>query len=152
MRLTAKNAFINIIYYGVTVIALPAIFLLGESLIGIRRHPGLVLKIAGAMLILSGAALQAWCIVLFQRIGLGTPSPAVPTARLVIVGPYRYVRNPMNIGEIAVFLGWLHGLARSCSWPMPWGLGSRSTCSSSIGKSRATGGISARRMTNTPRA
>ncbi|MBI5239975.1 MAG: isoprenylcysteine carboxylmethyltransferase family protein [Elusimicrobia bacterium] len=49
---------------------------------------------------------------MFQREGRGTPSPAwpaLPPVRLVTLGPYRLVRNPMNIGEVALFLalaGW----------------------------------------------
>ncbi|MFL5609273.1 MAG: methyltransferase family protein [Gemmatimonadaceae bacterium] len=67
--------------------------------------------IVGALIFLIGFALFAWCITLFGRIGKGTLAPWDPTQRLVAVGPYRHVRNPMITGVLtmlageAVFLG-----------------------------------------------
>jgi protein-S-isoprenylcysteine O-methyltransferase Ste14 len=35
----------------------------------------------------------------------GTPAPPAPTAHLVVVGPYRYVRNPMYLAVLAIIVG-----------------------------------------------
>jgi protein-S-isoprenylcysteine O-methyltransferase Ste14 len=59
----------------------------------------------GLALWLAGFLLTAWCIRLFGRVGQGTLAPWDPTRRLVIVGPYRYVRNPMIAGVLAMLLG-----------------------------------------------
>jgi protein-S-isoprenylcysteine O-methyltransferase Ste14 len=56
---------------------------------------GVVGRAAGAVLLVAGLALFAWCVALFARVGQGTLAPWDPTRRLVAVGPYRYVRNPM---------------------------------------------------------
>ena len=48
-----------------------------------------------------GVAIR--CIWNFGSAGHGTPAPMAPPARLVAVGFYRYVRNPMYLG---FFLGW----------------------------------------------
>ncbi len=46
----------------------------------------------------AGAALALWCVGAFAWIGKGTPAPFDPPRRLVIRGPYRFVRNPMYLG------------------------------------------------------
>ena len=60
---------------------------------------------AGLVLILFGLAMMTITISSFIRIGKGTLAPWSPTKRLVIKGPYRYVRNPMILGVMTVLLG-----------------------------------------------
>lgn len=42
-----------------------------------------------------GLALAFWTVSLFTKFGQGTPAPWDPPQKLVVRGPYRYVRNPM---------------------------------------------------------
>jgi protein-S-isoprenylcysteine O-methyltransferase Ste14 len=51
-----------------------------------------------------GFAVALRCMWDFGRSGRGTPAPMAPPQRLVVVGFYRYVRNPMYSG---FFVGWL---------------------------------------------
>src|SRR5258707_4897000 len=59
----------------------------------------------GTGLILAGLSLIISTIRLFVAVGQGTLAPWTPTQHLVVVGPYRYVRNPMISGVIGVLLG-----------------------------------------------
>ena|SRR5689334_5751322 len=53
-----------------------------------------------------GACVLLWCVRDFYRIGKGTLAPWDPPKRLVIVGLYRFVRNPMYIGVLSCVAGW----------------------------------------------
>ena len=61
--------------------------------------------IGGAALILAGLAVWYATVRLFAREGEGTLAPWDPTRRLVVSGPYRYVRNPMISGVVLVLTG-----------------------------------------------
>ena len=60
---------------------------------------------AGAALLVVGFALFCSCVVLFARVGRGTLAPWDPTRRLVAMGPYRFVRNPMISGVFLMLAG-----------------------------------------------
>ncbi|MGH9862406.1 MAG: methyltransferase family protein [Candidatus Acidiferrales bacterium] len=52
-----------------------------------------------------GALGYFWCAWNFAVTGRGTPAPIDPPKRLVIHGPYRYVRNPMYLSVVSVLVG-----------------------------------------------
>jgi protein-S-isoprenylcysteine O-methyltransferase Ste14 len=64
-----------------------------------------VVVMAGAVLMGNGLYYLAMCIWFFMKIGQGTLAPWSPTRKLVIVGPYRQVRNPMISSVLVVLLG-----------------------------------------------
>lgn len=51
-----------------------------------------------------GATLSIRSMSVFFRFGDGTAAPWDPPQRLVVVGPYRHVRNPMLVGVIAMLI------------------------------------------------
>ena len=55
-------------------------------------------QVAGMIMVAIGTAIALWCVFTFVFIGKGTPAPFDPPRKLVIRGPYRFVRNPMYIG------------------------------------------------------
>jgi protein-S-isoprenylcysteine O-methyltransferase Ste14 len=64
----------------------------------------LPVAVVAALLILGGVAVLLDAFIRFARAD-GTPAPPMPTAHLVVVGPYRYVRNPMYLAVLAIVLG-----------------------------------------------
>ncbi|MEK6374490.1 MAG: isoprenylcysteine carboxylmethyltransferase family protein [Acidobacteriota bacterium] len=62
-------------------------------------------RAAGWIVVAIGAAIALPCIWQFAWRGLGTPAPFDPPRRLVVSGPYRYVRNPMYVGMVIVIAG-----------------------------------------------
>jgi len=51
-----------------------------------------------------GLCLSIWTVTLFFKFGKGTPAPWDPPKKLVIRGPYCYVRNPMIISVMLMLL------------------------------------------------
>ncbi|UCD65666.1 MAG: isoprenylcysteine carboxylmethyltransferase family protein [Deltaproteobacteria bacterium] len=51
-----------------------------------------------------GLFLAVWTVTLFTKFGQGTPAPWDPPQKLVIRGPYRFVRNPMITGVLSMLL------------------------------------------------
>jgi len=84
---------------------------LGASLIEI------VVQIAGLLLLAIGGVLFVASLRRFAEEGGGTLAPWDPPRRLVVQGPYRYVRNPMISGVALVLSGEaLVLLSRSHLW------------------------------------
>jgi len=84
------------LFIGLFLVFVPARLLSGVGIappevVGIPQVGGMII---GAM----GAVVALGCILAFVLVGRGTPAPFDPPRRLVIRGPYRYVRNPMYIG------------------------------------------------------
>lgn len=53
-----------------------------------------------------GVILLLWCVRDFYVAGRGTLAPWAPPRELVVVGLYRFSRNPMYIAVVLVLLGW----------------------------------------------
>src|SRR5262245_37092016 len=62
-------------------------------------------QVVGLGLGLIGTGLAVTCIAAFAFVGRGTPAPFDPPRRLVAVGPYRLIRNPMYAGAWLLIVG-----------------------------------------------
>jgi protein-S-isoprenylcysteine O-methyltransferase Ste14 len=63
------------------------------------------LQVVGVLLLVVGLILFSASLRKFATDGEGTLAPWDPPRRLVVRGPYRYVRNPMISGVVSVLFG-----------------------------------------------
>jgi protein-S-isoprenylcysteine O-methyltransferase Ste14 len=61
---------------------------------------------AGIPVMCLGAFILLWCVRDFFVSGKGTLAPWDPPRNLVVVGLYRFVRNPMYVGVLLLLFGW----------------------------------------------
>ena len=73
---------------------------------GALRDPAVsVGVIIAGTFVIAGLILLLWSIWQFFAEGRGTLAPIDPPRRLVVRGPYRFTRNPMYNGVMAMLLG-----------------------------------------------
>lgn len=84
-------------------VTIPAILFIfsGEAFV----LPDIFCGICGFFIFFIGLALAIWTMRLFAKIGKGTLAPWNPTKKLIVQGPYGYVRNPMLSGVLMMILG-----------------------------------------------
>ena len=71
---------------------------------GTQVETGLLAYLAFPLWAIGGIILL-WSFWNFLHEGRGTPAPLDPPKELVVVGFYRYVRNPMYVGIFLLLLG-----------------------------------------------
>lgn len=91
------------LFIGFVLVFLPARLL---SWSGVNTPPGSgLMQVTGMVVAGLGAAVALWCILAFALLGKGTPAPFDPPRRLVVRGPYKFVRNPMYLGAAMALAG-----------------------------------------------
>jgi protein-S-isoprenylcysteine O-methyltransferase Ste14 len=101
-----RHAFAIVILPGTMTILIPWWVIRGNA-IAFRMPAGLLdwlCVIGGALFFVAGFVLFVATVYLFATRGRGTLAPWDPPSRLVIDGPYRYVRNPMIAGVIFIII------------------------------------------------
>ena len=90
------------LFIGFVLVYLPARIVTGSATL---RTGSPALAVAGMIVAAVGALMTLWCIGSFVFVGRGTPFPLDAPRRLVVRGPYAYVRNPMYVSAILVLVG-----------------------------------------------
>lgn len=62
-------------------------------------------NILGGMTTVIGGIVAIWTIVIQISLASGTPFPMLPTKKLLVIGPFKYCRNPMTLGTILAYTG-----------------------------------------------
>src|SRR5437667_3486009 len=84
------------LFIGVVLVYLPGRFLSWSGIVEPTTTEAP--QVAGMIMVTIGTVIALWCVFTFVFIGKGTPAPFDPPRKLVIRGPYRFVRNPMYSG------------------------------------------------------
>ncbi|MCM6761818.1 isoprenylcysteine carboxylmethyltransferase family protein [Rathayibacter sp. ZW T2_19] len=115
-----------VVFWGGALAVIPAVIALLESRWGVGVPVPPVVAPLGAVLLVAASALGIWSALAMSLLGDGTPLPSAMPNRLVIAGPYRWVRNPMAVAGIAqgvavglLFSSWLvvvYALLGSLVW------------------------------------
>jgi len=71
---------------------------------GLEYPISLIVYLIGSILAILSLLVMFLTVRLFATKGDGTPAPWNPPKKFVVLGPYRYVRNPMLIGVLAFLL------------------------------------------------
>jgi len=94
------RALVNVIALGgIVLIAVPLLLARIDPFKGNTWTPGIIIVAFGASNLL-------WCARDFFVSGKGTVAPWDPPKTLVIVGLYKFVRNPIYLGDLFLVLGW----------------------------------------------
>ena len=89
-----------VLFWGFFLAAVPAGLRLLERRWGVDvTVPGIWAP--GLALLVLASALGLWSGITMSVVGKGTPLPAAMPNRLVVAGPYRFVRNPMAVAGFA---------------------------------------------------
>jgi protein-S-isoprenylcysteine O-methyltransferase Ste14 len=91
------------LFIGFVLVYLPGRFLSWSEIVAPATTG--VPQVAGMSMVAIGTAIALWCVFTFVFIGKGTPAPFDPPRKLVVRGPYRFMRNPMYIGAGVTLAG-----------------------------------------------
>jgi protein-S-isoprenylcysteine O-methyltransferase Ste14 len=94
---------IIVLVHGSVLVVIPYL-LIGAEIQYFQWEIG-VLRLLGWLPILVGSLLILWSAWDLTRAGKGTPAPFDPPKEFVVKSLYRFVRNPMYLGDLLVLIG-----------------------------------------------
>jgi protein-S-isoprenylcysteine O-methyltransferase Ste14 len=96
----AATALQLVVFWGLFLVVLPLAIAFFENRWAVGIPFVQFLAPAGAVILVLASVLGLSTAVAMSTIGRGTPLPSAMATRLVVVGPYRYLRNPMAVAGI----------------------------------------------------
>ncbi len=97
-----RNVAMIILFPGTVTVYFPYRLLAPVTVLGLDSWS--LSQYIAALLLIIGIAILLKSIWSFASIGRGTLAPFDETRKLIVVGLYRYVRNPMYVGVMMILL------------------------------------------------
>ncbi|GAB3605064.1 isoprenylcysteine carboxylmethyltransferase family protein [Conyzicola nivalis] len=94
-----------VVFWGFFLVVVPLVITSLENRWSVTLPFPSFVPVVGAVVLVLASGLGLWSGVTMSVVGNGTPLPAAMANRLVIAGPYRFIRNPMAVA------GFLQGAA-----------------------------------------
>lgn len=88
------------VFWGLFLVVFPLVIAALEARWGLAVEFAPAVRITGVAVLASASALGLWAAAAMSTKGGGTPLPAAMANRLVVAGPYRFVRNPMAMAGV----------------------------------------------------
>ncbi len=89
-----------VVFWGLFLVVFPLAIAFLERRWQLEVPVPIVVPVVGVVILVAASALGIWSAVTMSTLGEGTPLPSATARRLVIAGPYRFVRNPMAVAGI----------------------------------------------------
>lgn len=96
MSLVLRNLVFSVLVPGAGGVYVPWLILTRH---GARPEPAAWYAVT---VIAAGAALYIWCVWALATVGQGTPGVWDSPRRVVVAGPYRWVRNPIYLSALVI--------------------------------------------------
>ncbi|HMG40224.1 MAG TPA: isoprenylcysteine carboxylmethyltransferase family protein [Acidimicrobiales bacterium] len=101
----AKTVLQIVVVWGFALGALPWLAVQAEDAVGVARWDWPGRHVLGAVVLVAGSSLGLVSAWVMATVGRGTPVPFDAARELVVVGPYRVVRNPMAVSAAVQMVG-----------------------------------------------
>lgn len=90
-----------VVFWGLALGVVPAVIAWVETRWMLHVPAPTGVRVAGAALFVVASVIGLWSGAVMSTQGEGTPLPIATARRLVVRGPYRFVRNPMAVAGVA---------------------------------------------------
>ena len=89
-----------VVVWSIILVVIPYIITIVEDKLGIQRLQFPFQKPMAVVLFVAISSLGVWGSIVMSKVGKGTPLPLDHAKKLVILGPYAFVRNPMAVSGV----------------------------------------------------
>jgi protein-S-isoprenylcysteine O-methyltransferase Ste14 len=89
----------------IQMVILPWIMIEYNDDLGLPTFKIYILQFFGILLVIISLFIIGYCMRIFRVVGKGTPVPIEPAKEFVTSGLYKYLRNPMYVSYVIMYLG-----------------------------------------------